>query len=276
VLGRVGSPPPGPRKRQRTDHADFAYNGSKNLHVRDLSTDLDVPHEFINAGGVTYLRVLASDVPSAGYKAFEIQSGPESAPTNAAGIVGRDNAMLENSRVKLTLDADGAIASFLDKARSNAELAQTIDGLKLNDFAANATNGNAIVVEDCGPVSVTLKCVSDTGRQHTTRVSLFRDSEHVEIRNDITENLADVRHRTFGFNLSSPDFHAEKVGAVIRAKTKCNGGSHAETHARYDYMTLNHFANIAESTNSSTRAGPENLRSPCAVCRALRPSVLAG
>lgn len=234
----------------RSDYADFAYSGSKAIHVRDLSTGRDVPHQFINIGGMNFLRVLASDVPSAGYKVFEIQSGPGSAPTDAAAAVGPDNATLENSRIRLIVDPDGAISSFVDKARPEHELANTIGGLKLNDFAANATNGSAIVVEDSGPVSVTLKCVSSAGRQHTTRITLFRDSDRVEIRNEITENFGDVRHWAFSFNLSSPDVHTEEVGAVIRAKTKSNGGDYADTHARYDYVTLNHFADITDGANA--------------------------
>ena len=124
----------------RADYADYAYNGSKNIHVRDLSNGLDVPHQFVNFSGVKFLRVLASDVPSAGYKTFEILSGPGSAPTSAAAVVGEGNAILENSRVRLVVDADGAIASFIDKTQPNAELASAIGGLKLNDFAANETN----------------------------------------------------------------------------------------------------------------------------------------
>ena len=234
----------------RTDAADFAYNGSKNIHVRDLSTDLDVPHQFINLGGVPFLRVLAGEVPSAGYKTFEILSGPGSAPTNAAAIVGPGNATIENTRVKLAVDADGAIASFIAKARPEAELVRVIGGLKLNDFAANDTNGSAIVVENSGPVSVTLKCVSSAGRQHTTRLTLYRDSDQVEIRNEITENFADLRHWAFSFNLSAPDVHTEEIGAIIRAKTKADGGDYADTHARYDYLTLNHFADITDGANT--------------------------
>ena len=234
----------------RTDAADFAYPGSQNIHVRDLSTGLDVPHQFVNLGGVTSLRVLASDVPSAGYKTFEILSGPGSAPTNAAATVGAGNAMLENSRVKLAIDPDGAIASFLDKARPDTELAGAIGGLKLNDFAANETTGSDIQVENSGPVSVTLKCVSGAGRQHTTRLTLVRDSDRVEIRNEIAENFADVRHWAFSFNLPSPDVHTEEVGAVIRARTQSNGGDYADTHARYDYLTLNHFADITDGANT--------------------------
>jgi alpha-mannosidase len=106
------------------------------------------------------------------------------------------------------------------------------------------------VVENSGPVSVTLKCVSGAGGQHTTRITLFRDSDRVAIQNDITENFSDVRHWAFSFNLSSPDVHTEEVGAVIRAKTKSNGGDYADTHGRYDYVTLNHFADITDGANT--------------------------
>ncbi len=235
---------------QRTDYADFTYTGSKNIHVRDLVIGQDTPHQFINLSGMGFLRVFASDVPSIGYKVFEILSGPGSAPTNAAAIVGPENSTMENSRVTLIVDPDGAIASLIDKARPGYELANTIGGLKLNDFAANDTNGTAIVVENSGPVSVTLKCVSSVGRQHTTRITLFRDSDRVAIQNEITENFGDVRHWAFSFNLSSPDVHTEEVGAVIRAKTKSNDGDYADTHARYDYVTLNHFADMTDGANS--------------------------
>lgn len=234
----------------RTDGADFAYSGSQNIHVCDLSTGRDVPHQFIHASGVPFLRVLASEVPPAGYKIFEIVSGPGSAPTRAAADVGAGNATLENSRVKLGVDADGAIASFTDKARPDVELAGQIGGLKLNDFAANDTHGSAILVENSGPVSVTLKCASSAGRQHTTRITLYRDSDRVELRNEITENFADVRHWAFSFKLPAPDVHTEEVGAVIRAKTQADGGDYADTHARYDYLTLNHFADITDGANA--------------------------
>jgi alpha-mannosidase len=234
----------------RADYADYAYSGSKNIHVRDLTSGSDVPHQFVNLSGMSFLRVLASDVPSAGYKTFEILSGPGSAPTNAAALASAGNTALENARIKLIVDADGAIASLVDKARAGADLAGAIGGLKLNDFAAHDASGSAIVVENSGPVSVTLKCVSGAGRPHTTRITLVRDSDRVEIRNEITENFGDVRHWSFSFNLPSPDVHTEEVGAVIRAKTKADGGDYADTHARYDYLTLNHFADITDGANT--------------------------
>ena len=234
----------------RTDHADFAYSGSKNIHVRDLSSSLDVPHQFIKLSGVPYLRVLASDVPSTGYKTFEILSGPGSAPTNTAALAGVANTALETSRLKLVIEPDGAIASFTDKAQPDRELAGAINGLKLNDFAAHDNSGAPVLVENSGPVSVTLKCVSTAGHPHTTRITLVRDSDRVAIENEITENFSDVRHWAFSFNIAAPDIHTEEVGAIIRAKTKANGGDYADTHARYDYVTLNHFADITDGANA--------------------------
>ena len=234
----------------RTDAADFAYSGSKNIHVRDLSTGLDVPHQLINLSGATFLRVLASEVPSAGYKTFEILSGSGSAPTDPAARVGGNNTTFENARVRLIVDPDGAIASFVATDQPQTELAGVIGGLKLNDLAANDTHGDAVLVENSGPVSVTLKCVSGAGRQHTTRLTLYREADRVEIRNEITENFSEVRHWAFSFNLPSPDVHTEEVGAVIRAKTKSHGGDYADTHARYDYLTLNHFADITDGANT--------------------------
>ncbi len=232
----------------RTDAADFAYNGPKDIHVRDVTTEQDVPHQLVNLGGVSFLRILASDVPPAGYKCFEILSGKGTAPTDAAATV--SDATLENARVKLTVEPDGAIASLLAKAQPGAEFAATIGGLKLNDFAADEASGSAIVVENSGPVSTTLKCVSSAGRAHTTRITLFRDSDRVDVRNEITENFRDVRHWAFSFNLAAPDVHTEEVGAVIRVKKKADGGNYADTHARYDYATLNHFADITDGANA--------------------------
>ena len=40
----------------RTDYADFAYQGAKDIHVRDVGTGNDVPHQFVRRDGVTLLR----------------------------------------------------------------------------------------------------------------------------------------------------------------------------------------------------------------------------
>ena len=230
----------------RTGAADFSYTGPADIHARDLSTGADVPHQIVNLAGARHLRILASDVPSAGYKVFEILPGPGTAATTAAATVSGESALtFENPAVKLVVERDGAIRSFVDKRRASAELAATIDGLALNDLAPNSAEGEPLRIENAGPVSVTLRARSEAGLDHTTAITLYRDSDRIDIRNEITANFADIRHWAFSFNLPAPAVRTEEVGAINLNKLTSAGGSYAETHARYDYITLNHFADIS-------------------------------
>lgn len=238
----------------RSDAADFAYGGSANIHVRDLSTNQDVPHQIVKIDGVSYLRILATNVPSAGYKAYEIVNGAGTAsdeaaanPTAAASAGGQGT--LENAFVKVVVDGDGAIASLIDKARGNVELASAIDGLKINDFAPNDATGT-VTVENSGPVSVTLRCSSRAGLDHTTWITLYRHSNRIDIRNRINENFANVRYWSFNFNLAKPDVHTEEVGAILHDKLQSQGGDYADGFARYDHVSVNHFADISDGAGA--------------------------
>jgi alpha-mannosidase len=77
---------------------------------------------------------------------------------------------------------------------------------------------------------------------------LVSDSDRVEIRNDITQNFADVQTWNFTFNLDAPDLWHEEVGAVIRAKLLADGGQYSPRNARYDWLPLNHFAALSDGT----------------------------
>lgn len=232
---------------QRTGAADHAYTGPADIHVRDVATGEDVPHQLIKLSGARYLRILARDIPSAGYKVFEILPGPGSASSAAAAstLPAADGAFtFENSVVKIVVERDGAIRSLIDQRRGAAELAATIDGLALNDLAPNSAAGEPLRVENAGPVSVTLRARSEAGLDHTTAITLYRDSDRIDVRNEITANFTEVRHWGFSFNLSAPAVRTEEVGAINLNKLATDGGDYAATHARYDYVTLNHFADI--------------------------------
>ncbi len=237
----------------RTDSADMVYTGSADIHVRDVSTGKDVPHQLVTLEGIGYLRILASEVPSAGYKTYEILGGPGTAPQSPAAAVSTDTVMhrriLENSALKLTLEPDGAIASLIDKTRGSTEFAATIGGLKLNDMSTGS-EGSDITVESSGPVSVTLRCTSREGLEHTTWITLYRDSDRIDIRNRINAGFSSTRYWSFGFNLASPDVRTEEVGAILRDRLKSQGGDYADSRARYDHVTLNHFADITDGTGT--------------------------
>jgi alpha-mannosidase len=49
----------------------------------------------------------------------------------------------------------------------------------------------------------------------------------------------------FSFNLDSPDVWHEEVGAIIRAKKADVGGHYSTSHMRYDWLTMNHFADMS-------------------------------
>jgi len=232
----------------RTAAADFPCDGPEDMHVHDLAAAADTPHQFITLDGVKHLRILARELPPVGYKVFELRPGTGAAPRDAAATFAQGT--LENSRLKLALDGDGAIRSLIDRSDPTVELAATIKGLKINDFEAGDGEGRDVVVENSGPVSVTVRVTSDAGRNHVTRVTLYRDSDRVELRNEITENFGDVRHWAFSFNLAAPDVRTEEIGAIIHLKKKSDGGHYAERNARYDYATLNHFADITDGANT--------------------------
>lgn len=233
----------------RTDAADFTWNGPTDIHVRDLATGQDVPHQFVMLSGARYLRVLASDVPSAGYKVFEILPGSGTAPTDdAATVSAADGSALENNAVRVVLEKDGAIRSFIDKRAGNTDLAASLDGRKLNDFAAGSDAGEELRVENRGPVSVTVRARSEAGLDHTTAITLYRGSDRVDIRNELNANFSDVRYWTFSFALANPSLRTEEVGAINLNKTRSAGGDYADTHARYDHITVNHFADFTDGS----------------------------
>ena len=251
VLNPLGHP--------RTGPADFAYTGAADVHVRDLVTGKDVPHQIVKDRGLRSLRILAADVPPAGYKVFEVLSGPGSAPTDAAATVSEDGSTVETAAIKLVVERDGAVRSLIDKRRGNVELVAMIGGLKANDLAPNSDAGEPLRVVNRGPVSVTVVARSDAGLDHETEITVYRDSDRIDIRNEITQNFADVRHWAFGFALDKPAVHTEEVGAVILAKRKTDGGDYADALARYDYVSANHFADIAagDGTRGVTLSNPD-------------------
>ncbi len=148
--------------------------------------------------------------------------------------------------MRVVLGGDGSIQSFVDKSRTATELAATIDGLALNALAPENDEGGTLCIENSGPVSVTLRARSAAGLDHTTAITLFRDSDRVDICNEINANFSDVRHWAFSFNLAAPFVRSEEVGGINLNKLQTDGGDYAARNARYDYITLNHFADITD------------------------------
>ncbi len=223
----------------RTDVADLLYSDPNPVFVVDVATGLETPSQIVTINGQRFLRVLAYDIPPVGYKIFELRSGAGNGFPNAATVNG---GVIESDRYRLTVANRGAVTSFIDKTRSNREFARNVNGRFINDLGAGS---GTLQVENAGPVSVTLRADASGPLNHTSRITLIRDKDRVDLRNDITQNFSDVQTWGFGFNLDSPDVMHEEIGSVIRARLTTAGGQYSPRNARYDWLTLNHFADLS-------------------------------
>ena len=223
----------------RTDYADFPVINQNLAHVVDTSTGEQVPSQYVFINEKPHLRILAKDVPSVGYKVFEIRNGAGTSFPNAAIVNGN---IIENDFYRITVSNSGAITSLIDKKRGDRQFVRAVEGKTVNDLGG--TDGN-LTVESIGAVSVTLRIISADPHLRTTYITLIRDSNRIEIRNVITQNFSDVLTWNYSFNIDSPDIWHEEVGAVIRAKLLPNGGHYSPTNARYDWLTINHFVDVS-------------------------------
>lgn len=223
----------------RTDYVDYPVHSANPVHVVDVATGQEAPSQYVRIGDDTKLRILASNIPSVGYKVFEIVDGAGASFPNAVTIHGN---VIENSQYRITVSDAGAITSLIDKTQANHEFVRKIGGRTVNDLGGGRGH---LTVENVGPVSATLLATSNHPRAMTSRITLIRDSNRIEIKNNILQNFGEVLTWGYSFNIDSPDVWHEEVGAVIRAKLLSNGGHYAAKNARYDWLTINHFADVS-------------------------------
>jgi alpha-mannosidase len=230
----------------RTDYADLPATQDGPAHVMDLSTGTETPSQFVTRDGSRYLRIVAADVPSVGYKVFEVRPGKGKEFASAASV---KDGVIEHDFYRLTVAGRGAITSLVDKRRGGREFIQEIDGRAVNDLGAGE---GTLEVEEAGPVSVTLRAVAGGPLKHTSRITLLRDSPRITIRNDIEQNFNAPHTWSFAFRLDQPDLWHEEVGAVIRAKLLQDGGHYSPRNARYDWLSLNHYADVSDGARGVT------------------------
>ncbi|HYO89502.1 MAG TPA: hypothetical protein VER79_12690, partial [Candidatus Limnocylindrales bacterium] len=223
----------------RTDIVDVPFDQAEPAHVIDVTTGDEVPSQTVVNEGRTYLRVLASEVPAVGYKTFEVRSG---AGERGGAAIGSSDGTLETSRYRVTVSGSGAIISLIDKVAGGRELIQLIGGRAANDLGGS---DGVVVVENAGPVSATLLAQGDGPLAHRTRIVLIEGVDRIEVVNEITENFNDVRTWAFSFNLPDASLWHEEVGALLRVKLEQEGGHYSAQNARYDWLTLNHFADLS-------------------------------
>ena len=247
-----------PLSWSRNDIADLAYTGPYPVRIVDVSTSKEVASQLIRKGTGRFLRIWVNDIPSVGYKVFELKPEKPAAQRAAVTVSGE---YISNPWYRLRLSPSGAITEIYDKKANKRQLVKARDGNYVNDLGVgNINEGRPVTVENVGPVSATIKAVSSVPVLHTVRVTLFANSPRIEVVDSIQANFAHTAHDpiktwSFSFNLTNPTTHHEELGAILTAKKETRGGHYAAQNARLDWQTFNHFADLSESGSNGQGYG---------------------
>jgi alpha-mannosidase len=227
----------------RTDFADYEYYGDENISVRDESIRQIVPHQWINKMGKKYLRVLAKNIPSVGYKTFTVQKNSNKKFTDYISI---DQQTIETPYYKIKLTKAGVITSLVDK-KTGTEYAKNTYGRFLNDIGSGADDvDGTMTIEQQGAVSATIFCKASKPIKHSCRITVYNYSPRIDIDNEVQQNFNNPIYWSFSFNSNQPEIWHEETGAIIKAAYKKNGGHYADERSRVDHLTFNHFADVSE------------------------------
>jgi len=227
----------------RSDVTDLLYDGPYPIKVMDRATGKEVRSQWVEKSGKKYLRILVENIPSVGYKIFDLKNG---LPAIMPAGVKMDGHYISNAFYRLRMNRSGAITEWYDSLGNGRQLVKLTDGKYLNDLGGS-DSGNDLVVENAGPVSVTIKAVSTSPILHTVRLTMYAHNNRVEIEDSIQQNFGEVTSWAFSFNVPEPTTHHEELGTVITSKKQSRGGHYAEENARYDWQTFNHFANVGNN-----------------------------
>jgi alpha-mannosidase len=213
--------------------------------VRDLETGKTRTGSVHLVNGTSYLKVRIDDVPPAGYKLIRLVN---------AGIKGqRENFsfsghILETPFYRVTFTGSGAVASLIDKKTGWEYSSGMLNSL---DSAAQDQSCEITCTEK-DPDQITLKITGTLPVRHETQMTFYSEDRRIDIKNSINQNFGAPLHWSFNFNIPDPEVWHEETGAIIKAKLASSGGHYADRMARYDYLTLNHFLNVGNSSKNIT------------------------
>ena len=232
----------------RTDYCDFAYEGPEDISVIDLDSGAEVPWQFVQKDGRRHIRLLARDIPSMGFRTFAIKPGK--GPSGGTPFT-LDGETFESEAYRLTVNRQGTITSLVDKL-SGRELISETDGLRANDLGkarrTKGIRGKALRIENAGNVSATLVAESYFPLKHSSRITLFKGVDRIEIDNALEENFGNtIQTYSFSFDLEGPVVRTEEAGAILDVRQASRGGHYADSICRVDWVGINHFADISDS-----------------------------
>lgn len=241
----------------RDDVADLPLSTAASYIVTDVATGAEMPSQTVTIDGTPYLRVLARNIPSLGYRVFAYRPGTPTKFTRAAavGSAGLNASSLESDNFRLTVDGTGSIVGLIDK----------LTGRELAGAGLNAVTGGGAVTQaslsNVGPVSVTLNLTIGGTPPRTVALTLYRRINRLEIDDRIvnfTVPTTALYHYRFAFNANSPDIRFEDVGAITKAGLTTEGGNFLPG-SRTQYTALNHFVSVIDGNYTTTLSNQDSF-----------------
>jgi alpha-mannosidase len=202
--------------------------------------------------GKRVLRIRVEDIPSVGYKLYKLETNKIVATENIFRFSGNK---LETPFYSVEISKSGAISSLFDK-RLKKEWA---NGLINDPGSRTLKSGEKIRILEKDNSHISLICRSGDPVKHECIITFYADDPRIDFRNTIMQNFDSLLHWSFAFNIDAPEVWHEEVGAIIKAKTASAGGHYADRMARYDYLSLNHFLNVGNSSESITLSNSDCL-----------------
>ncbi|HYJ92460.1 MAG TPA: hypothetical protein VEV84_14215, partial [Pyrinomonadaceae bacterium] len=201
---------------------DPPENGTKIISITDLATGSPVNFDVDTDGRAIFL---AKDVPSLGYKTFEITSAVGKPVTTLKNIAGTTAA---NSKFSIRLRPDGTVTSIRDLAH-NQELVNNNGQLPFNDLLRVEGSDASKVVYPVAPkvmvrkgsVVTEISVNRERSMFPATTITLYEGIDRVELRNELdptqfpfpggSNNWGDSYYFAFPFNLAK-DFKVMRGG----------------------------------------------------------------
>ncbi|MBN2577814.1 MAG: hypothetical protein JXB10_02400 [Pirellulales bacterium] len=265
-----------PLNHVRTDLVRIpAADLGKNAGLADAATGKEVPWQ---REGET-ICLVASDVPSLGYKSFRVVSGPQAAP-NSPAMTAKGN-LLENRFYRVQFDATtGAISSIFDK-QLQVELVDQSAPHKFNEYlyerfeTPNVKDASkwyrvqsAKLHGSAGPVAarMTVRATAVGVEKMEQSVTLYNGLQKIDFTLDFIKSpsgrncrdrLEDVRNKEsvyVALPLQVPDFciHHDLPGVVKEpVKDLFQGACTA-------YYAVRHFSDVSNPRYGVTVSAPES------------------
>lgn len=253
ALGQQVAQPLGLAERQvvfnplswtRTDVVDLTSSIPEPRRVIDVVSGAEVPSQTVVVNGLPRLRIVASGVPSVGYRTYEIQPV---APTVFNPALSVSGSTVDNGIYAVTLGPRGQITSVRD--HRDADRQWVAAGQSLHDLS---TGNGAVAIEASGNVSATLRVVAGGQPAHEVRITLHRGIDRIDVEGRITQNFAGDDGHTWSFALPGAVWRHEEVGMLARVGRAADGGDYADANTRTDYLTANHFVDLSDASRGVT------------------------